>query len=164
QQDRINLISGNRETSSRLPALAYSPRKLSRRPAPSQTPRRRSIEVEPEGGQAMLAKSTGRKSMHRPFRQLRLLSAYLSGVVGFLGLSAAEAGDVLTQHYNNARTGATLEESVLNTANVGSGIFLKLWTTYADGQIVAQPLYVSDLQIDTTANPAAPPVKGKFNA
>jgi type I restriction enzyme, R subunit len=29
------LISGNRETSSRLPALAYSPRKLSKRPAPS---------------------------------------------------------------------------------------------------------------------------------
>jgi hypothetical protein len=76
-----------------------------------------------------------------------------------LGLSAAEAGDVLTQHYNNARTGATLEESVLNTANVASGSFQKLWTLYADGQIVAQPLYVSDLQIDTTANPAAPPVK-----
>src|SRR5882762_4399451 len=36
QQDRMNLISGNRETSSRLPALAYSPRKLSKRPAPSQ--------------------------------------------------------------------------------------------------------------------------------
>jgi hypothetical protein len=35
QQDRMNLISGNRETSSRLPALAYSPRKLSKRPAPS---------------------------------------------------------------------------------------------------------------------------------
>jgi hypothetical protein len=31
----MNLISGNRETSSRLPALAYSPRKLSKRPAPS---------------------------------------------------------------------------------------------------------------------------------
>ena len=36
QQDRMNLISGNRETSSRLSALAYSPRKLSKRPAPSQ--------------------------------------------------------------------------------------------------------------------------------
>jgi hypothetical protein len=36
QQDRMNLISGNRETSSRLPALAYSPRRLSKRPAPSQ--------------------------------------------------------------------------------------------------------------------------------
>jgi hypothetical protein len=36
-QDRMNLISGNGETSSRLPALAYSPRKLSKRPAPSQS-------------------------------------------------------------------------------------------------------------------------------
>src|SRR4029077_17703578 len=36
QQDRMNLISGNRETSSRLPALAYSPRRLSKRPAPSR--------------------------------------------------------------------------------------------------------------------------------
>src|ERR1700751_5804034 len=35
QQDRMNLISGNRETSSRLPALAYSPRKLSKNPAPA---------------------------------------------------------------------------------------------------------------------------------
>src|SRR5437016_7067354 len=34
-QDGINLISGNRETSSRLPALAYSPRKLSKQPGPS---------------------------------------------------------------------------------------------------------------------------------
>jgi hypothetical protein len=33
----MNLISGNRETSSRLSALAYSPRKLSKRPAPSHT-------------------------------------------------------------------------------------------------------------------------------
>ena len=32
----MNLISGNRETSSRPSALAYSPRKLSKRPAPSQ--------------------------------------------------------------------------------------------------------------------------------
>src|SRR5437764_11313764 len=101
QQDRINLISGNRETSSRLPALAYSPRKLSRRPAPSQTPRRRSIEVEPEGGQAMLAKSTGRKSMHRPFRQLRLLSAYVSWVVFFMVLSSYDAGNVHAQEYKN---------------------------------------------------------------
>ena len=37
QQDSMNLISGNRETSSRLSALAYSPRKLSKRPAPSQS-------------------------------------------------------------------------------------------------------------------------------
>src|SRR5882672_5497490 len=35
QQDRMNLISGKSETISRLPALAYSPRKLSKPPAPS---------------------------------------------------------------------------------------------------------------------------------
>src|ERR1700738_447331 len=39
QQDSMNLISGDRETSSRLSALAYSPRKLSKRPAPSQSSR-----------------------------------------------------------------------------------------------------------------------------
>jgi len=36
----MNLISGNRETSSRLSALAYSPRKLSKRPAPSHKKKR----------------------------------------------------------------------------------------------------------------------------
>jgi hypothetical protein len=45
QQDRMNLISGNRETSSRLPALAYSPRKLSKRPAPSQSASARSVKL-----------------------------------------------------------------------------------------------------------------------
>jgi hypothetical protein len=77
---------------------------------------------------------------------------------------ATRAADVLTQHYNNARTGAVLDETILNTGNVNSGKFGKLWTLYADGQVVAQPLYVSGLTIDTSANPNTPPVKGKFNA
>jgi len=53
----------------------------------------------------------------------------------------AVAADVLTQHYNNGRTGATLDESILNTTKLSSGKFEKLWTLYADGQVVAQPLY-----------------------
>jgi hypothetical protein len=77
---------------------------------------------------------------------------------------SARSADVLTQHYNNARTGAILTETVLNTTNVKSQTFGKLWTLYADGQIVAQPLYVSGLEIDTSATPNAPPVRGKFNA
>jgi outer membrane protein assembly factor BamB len=76
----------------------------------------------------------------------------------------AWAVDVLTQHYNNARTGATLTETTLNTATVSSGNFGKLWTLYADGQIVAQPLYVSALQINTAGNAGAAPVQGTFNA
>src|SRR4051812_25716619 len=74
------------------------------------------------------------------------------------------ASDVLTQHNNAARTGAVLDETRLNTTNVAVGTFGKLWSLYADGQIVAQPLYVSDLQIDTSPNTSIPAVKGTFNA
>ncbi|MBI1356569.1 MAG: hypothetical protein GC160_19685 [Acidobacteria bacterium] len=76
----------------------------------------------------------------------------------------AVAGDALTQHYDKARVGAALDETTLNTSNVQRSRFGKLWTLYADGQIVAQPLYVSNLAIDTTTNPNAPNVQGTFNA
>jgi hypothetical protein len=69
---------------------------------------------------------------------------------------------VLTQHYNNARTGATLDETTLNTANVSSLTFGKLWTLYTDGQVVAQPLYVSALTIDTSGNPKCSPGEGNI--
>jgi hypothetical protein len=76
----------------------------------------------------------------------------------------AHSADVLTQHYNRARTGAIVTETVLNTTSVKSQTFGKLWTLYADGQIVAQPLYVSGLEVDTSANPNTRPMRGKFNA
>jgi hypothetical protein len=52
----------------------------------------------------------------------------------------------------------------LNTTNVGAGNFGKLWTLYVDGQVVAQPLYVSDLSINTSGNANTPLVRRKFNA
>lgn len=82
----------------------------------------------------------------------------------FVRVHAEPAVDVLTHHYDNARLGATLTETVLNTTTVSSERFGKLWTLYADGQIVAQPLYVSGLRIDTTGNPNTPLVQGTFNA
>lgn len=91
-------------------------------------------------------------------------------VVGFGALLApsfprlAHAVDVLTQHYNNGRTGASLDETILNTTSVSSGKFGKLWALFADGQVVAQPLYVAGLSIDTSGNLGAPLVKGRFNA
>jgi outer membrane protein assembly factor BamB len=99
----------------------------------------------------------------RTTRFCRLVAAAILGILIVSRLYVAVAADVLTQHYNNGRTGATLDESILNTTNVSSGKFEKLWTLYADGQVVAQPLYVSNLSIDTTANRGAPVVKGKFN-
>ena len=84
--------------------------------------------------------------------------------VALLTAGSAPAADVLTQHNNNARTGAVLDETILNTGSVNLTRFGKLWTLFADGQVVAQPLYVSALAVDTTANMAIPRVQGTFNA
>jgi hypothetical protein len=62
--------------------------------------------------------------------------------------------NVLTHHNDNRRTGANVLETQLTVANV-SQKFGKLWTLFVDGQIVAQPLYVSGLKVDGT---------GTFNA
>jgi outer membrane protein assembly factor BamB len=75
----------------------------------------------------------------------------------------ARAGDVLTQHNNNQRTGTELGETILSPKALRAGTFGKLWTLFADGQIVAQPLYIAKLAVDTTSNPDTPPVKGTFN-
>jgi hypothetical protein len=52
--------------------------------------------------------------------------------------------DVLTQHNNNARTGAQTHETKLTPANVTPATFGKLYERHVDGQIIAQPLYVSN--------------------
>lgn len=91
------------------------------------------------------------------------LRDFISPSLVLLSFNVLEAADVLTQHNDNARTGATLDETVLNTTTVNSTRFGKLWTLYADGQVVAQPLYVSGVAIDTTGGPGTP-VKGTFNA
>jgi hypothetical protein len=95
------------------------------------------------------------------------LSAVLVVLVTAVAMARLPAdfqADTLTNRTDNARLGAVLTETVLSTARVSSGRFGKLWTLYADGQIVAQPLYVSNLQVDTTGNPNAPRVQGRFNA
>lgn len=54
---------------------------------------------------------------------------------------------VLTQHNDNARTGANLRETILNTANVNVKTFGKLWTREVDGYLYAQPLYMQNMRI-----------------
>lgn len=62
--------------------------------------------------------------------------------------------NVLTHHNDNRRTGANVHETELTVASVKQK-FGKLWTLFADAQIVAQPLYVSGLTVQG---------KGTFNA
>src|SRR5947207_1205436 len=52
-----------------------------------------------------------------------------------------------TYHYDNASTGQNLVETQLSPANVNATTFGKLFTTPVDGQVYAQPLYLSSVNM-----------------
>jgi hypothetical protein len=60
---------------------------------------------------------------------------------------ASSAQDVVTYHYDIARTGQNLQETILTTNNVNSASFGKLFALPVDGVIDAQPLYISAVSI-----------------
>ena len=99
-----------------------------------------------------------------PQRRIAAVHLALAGLLLIANRPGALAADVLTQHNGNDRTGVNASETVLTTANVKPATFGRLWSLYVDGQVVAQPLYVSQLRIDTSTNPNVPPVQGTFNA
>ena len=72
----------------------------------------------------------------------RLIAALL---LPSLGLFAQVS--VVTQHYDNYRSGANLNESTLTPSNINTATFGKLFTTLVDGYIYAQPLYIPNLTI-----------------
>lgn len=53
--------------------------------------------------------------------------------------------NVMTYHYDNARTGQNLTETILTPANVNSSSFGKLFVISVDGKVDAQPLYLTQL-------------------
>src|SRR5205085_337523 len=59
----------------------------------------------------------------------------------------AAAWSVTTAQYDNARTGANLNETILTPSNVNSRQFGKTFVIAVDGDVYAQPLYVSNLEI-----------------
>src|SRR5438876_5268559 len=56
---------------------------------------------------------------------------------------------VLTRHFDNARTGANLNETILTPANVNSTNFGKKFSLAIDGNSYGQPLYVPNVAIPT---------------
>ena len=64
------------------------------------------------------------------------------------GVAAMAQVNVYTRSYDTARTGANLQETILTPANVNPTSFGKLFTVKTDGEVFAQPLYVSGLAIN----------------
>src|SRR3974390_3257400 len=55
--------------------------------------------------------------------------------------------NVFTSHNDNARTGLNVNEPVLTATNVNMSGFGQIFSQPVDGQVYAQPLYVSKLTI-----------------
>ncbi|HVW11789.1 MAG TPA: hypothetical protein VHC90_24575 [Bryobacteraceae bacterium] len=69
-------------------------------------------------------------------------------ILALLFASALSAQvDVLTAQYGNSRTSANMQENVLNTANVNSAQFGKLFSRPVDGPIYAWPLIVTQFKM-----------------
>ena len=71
----------------------------------------------------------------------------LAVVMLLVNIWASAQVSVLTQHNDNQRTGANLNETMLNTSNVNGNQFGLLFKLAVDDQVWASPLYVAALSI-----------------
>jgi fibronectin type 3 domain-containing protein len=94
-----------------------------------------------------LSRRLPRAARKRTFRESHPL--LLEELEGRLVPSA----NVLTYHNDNSSTGQILGETALTPAKVNSTNFGKLFTTYVDGQVYAQPLYMANVNITTGPGP-----------
>jgi len=87
-------------------------------------------------------------------RQARKCVLFLRFVLFMLFVNTWTSAQVsvLTQHNNNQRTGANLNETTLNTSNVNVNQFGLLFKLAVDDQVYASPLYVAGLTIGGVAH------------
>jgi Ca2+-binding RTX toxin-like protein len=72
-----------------------------------------------------------------------------AGVVESLECRRLFSVDMLQYHNDSSGTGRNLSETILNQSNVDSSTFGKLFTRNVDGQVYAQPIYKSQVNITT---------------
>ena len=79
------------------------------------------------------------------FGSRSLLRLFVLLLVAWTGARAQT--NVATAQYDNTRSNANLNETILNTSNVNVSQFGLLYTRSLDGSLYAQPLYVSNVVI-----------------
>jgi hypothetical protein len=85
--------------------------------------------------------------LRRPFGVVGILLVAVCCIFGSSLEVIAQTSpvSVATYHNNNYRSGANLQETLLNSSNVNSNVFGKLGAFAVDDWIVAQPLYVPNV-------------------
>jgi hypothetical protein len=79
---------------------------------------------------------------------LRARAVVVCVLLVFAGMTAGRAQvAVTTWHYDNARSGANPNETILTPQNVNSKEFGKLFTQPVDGQVIGQALYLPGVTI-----------------
>ena len=92
--------------------------------------------------------------MHHPISLRLVVWAALAALLWLPAAPATGSGpaSMLTQHNDNNRTGANLNETSLTTSNVNVSQFGKLFARAVDGHLYAQPLYGPGLVISGTTH------------
>ena len=85
----------------------------------------------------------------RPKSFKTIICTVALGTLGCLALTGQT--NVLTYHNDIGRTGQNVTETILTPVNVTTTTFGKRLTLNLDGQVLAQPLYMSGLSINGAA-------------
>jgi hypothetical protein len=85
--------------------------------------------------------------MSRPTPYGLLFTAAVLSALLLLSRPGFSQSNVVTYHYDNARTGLNSQERFLTPANVNQNQFRRLFFQPVDGQIYGQPLYMSNVSI-----------------
>ena len=86
-------------------------------------------------------------------QRMSFLRASAYAMIGFTTPVPAFAQvSVPTQHNDNARTGANLRETILNSSNINKNRFGKLAFRLVDGNVYAQPLVIAQAKVANRSN------------